>query len=232
MSIALELTAGDLVSEKTATPMTRLILGAEPGALLSELVPSRKNPRKRSPLKTSQADGLAQQLPAISDARERLRIAMGAALALKALKRDNIVVAYAGHRELRGSAWKKVLSTAAMLELPIIFVVLPAAQGHKNSSDTIVCPKARSCGVPCIPVDSADAVALFRVAQESLGRARGGDGPVVIECLSYTHQGRTVARHDPLTQMRSFLLERKVCDSDWLDAAGRAFQLQLKRLKH
>ena len=231
VSTALELKAGDLVSEKTTTPVTRLILGADPSSLLRELVPARKGSRRQPAAKRAQAENLAQQLPSVNDARERLRIGMGAALALKSAKRGGIVVAYAGHRELRGSAWRKILTIAAKLELPIIFVVLPGTSG-KSASDMVVCDKARSCGVPCIPVDSADAVALFRVAQESLGRTRGSDGPVVIECLAYNQRGKTTAQFDPLIQMGRFLLERKVCDQAWLNAAGKRLQARLKSLKH
>lgn len=231
VSTALELKAGDLVSEKTATPVTRLILGSEPSYLLRELVPVRKGSRRQPTAQRTQAENLAQQLPPVNDARERLGIAMGAALALKSSRRGSVVAAYARHRELRGNVWRKILTIAAKLELPIIFVVLPAGSG-KSASDMVVCDKARSCGVPCIPVDSADAVAIFRVAQESLGRTRGGDGPVVIECLAYNKQGKTTAQHDPLIQMGRFLLERKVCNQAWLDTAGKRLQTRLKSLKH
>jgi TPP-dependent pyruvate/acetoin dehydrogenase alpha subunit len=80
---------------------------------------------------------------------------------------------------------------------------------------------ARQWRVPGIPVDAADAVALYRVAQESLGRTRGGDGPVLIECVEYRAEGkggRTPV--DPLVQMRDFLLDRKVCTQAWLRGAG------------
>ena len=76
-------------------------------------------------------------------------------------------------------------------------------------------------GVPGIPVDAGDAVALYRVAQESLGRTRGGDGPVLIECVAYPMEGsRGGAPTDPLVQMEEFLLGRKVCSKAWLERAG------------
>jgi TPP-dependent pyruvate/acetoin dehydrogenase alpha subunit len=42
--------------------------------------------------------------------------------------------------------------------------------------------RANSTGCPAIPVDGHDVVAVYRVACESIARARGGRGPTVIEC--------------------------------------------------
>jgi TPP-dependent pyruvate/acetoin dehydrogenase alpha subunit len=76
-------------------------------------------------------------------------------------------------------------------------------------------------GVPGIPVDAADAVALYRVAQESLGRTRAGDGPVLIECLEYRTEGKGKrAPVDPLVSMKEFLSTRQVGTEAWLKAAG------------
>src|SRR5207302_1402230 len=72
--------------------------------------------------------------------------------------------------------------------------------------------KTARWGVPGIPVDAGDAVALYRVAQESLGRTRGGDGPVLIECVAYRMEGSGGGTPgDPLVQMKEFLVGRKVC---------------------
>jgi TPP-dependent pyruvate/acetoin dehydrogenase alpha subunit len=156
---------------------------------------------------------------------------MGAALSLKTASKGNIVVAFVAPRELSGSAWKKVLTLAARLELPIIFVVLPAVS-KKNASITTVSEKARLAHVPGIPVDSADAIALFRVMQESLGRTRGGDGPVVIECLKYTLPGQPLAENDAIVQMEKFLLERKVCSQAELDDIYKKSQRSLRPSRH
>ena len=70
-------------------------------------------------------------------------------------------------------------------------------------------------------VDANDAVALYRVTQESLGRIRGGGGPVLIECKGYLVEGaQGDASQDPLVLMQGFLLGRKVCTRAWLKRAG------------
>jgi TPP-dependent pyruvate/acetoin dehydrogenase alpha subunit len=160
-------------------------------------------------------------LPWIDDVGERLKMAMGAALSFKTLGRANVVVAYVGHDEVGKGVWRKVLELAGRLELPVIFVVLPAAKGENRDGVTNLSAKTARWGVPRIPVDAGDAVALYRVAQESLGRTRGGDGPVLIECVAYRTEGsRGGASGDPLVQMKDFLLGRRVCTKAWLERAG------------
>lgn len=224
-STLIELTAGDLISDRTIHPITDLVLGVAVRPLLRETL-SEKNTHPK-PKKAIARDHLAKQIPSVVDGTERIQLALGAAVSLKLLKRNNIVLAYQYQRELRGHAWKEILSTARELELPIIFVVLPSDRKDTASAPT-VCEKARLAGVPGIPVDWADAVALFRVVQESLGRTRAGDGPVVIECLVTPAASRNRTLNDPLVRMRQFLLERRVCGERWIDTIEKSFGKQLE----
>lgn len=224
VSTAIELKPGDFISEPSANPVLDFILGTELDSLLRSSASNASRAREKAPL--------AQKLPLVDEPKERLRIAMGVALTLKSQKNGNIVVAHVRHNELGGSAWTKVLSLAAKLELPIIFVVLPAPPGKKASLERQACDRAIASHMPGIPVDSADAVAIYRVAQESLGRTRGGDGPVLIECLAYRIQGQTTVQHDPLIHLKKFLLDRKICDKAWFETTSKTFQKRLERSKH
>jgi TPP-dependent pyruvate/acetoin dehydrogenase alpha subunit len=114
----------------------------------------------------------------------------------------------------------------------VVFVVLPAGKGEKRDGITNLGAKTARWGVPGIPVDAGDAVALYRVAQESLGRTRGGDGPVLIECVAYGTEGAGGgASSDPLVQMKEFLLGRKVCTKAWLERAGDGLRRRITAAK-
>jgi TPP-dependent pyruvate/acetoin dehydrogenase alpha subunit len=217
VSTAIDLGPGDLVSDAQQGVVMDLVLGAEVGSVLKRVAA----PGERS--RTAEIGARSRELPWIEDVDDRLRMALGAALAFKTLKQANLVVAYVRHRDAGGGSWRRTLTLAAKLELPAIFVVLPEVAGKKKKHAGLghVSAKARSCGVPGIPVDSSDAVALYRVAQESIGRIRGGGGPVVIDCVVDRTQGKTL---DPIVQMNRFLLEKKVCTPAWLDHAGDAFR--------
>jgi len=81
--------------------------------------------------------------------------------------------------------------------------------------------------MPGMPVDASDAVALYRVTQESLGRIRGGGGPVLIECKGYRVERPEDSTQDPLLQMKSFLLGRKVCTEAWMKNAGERLRKRI-----
>lgn len=225
VSTAIGLEPGDLVSDIQAGVGMGLVLGEKVDLVMRQVREITSNSKKHLG-KVSTDSATRRLLPWIEDVEDRLRMAMGAALSFKALKRPNLVVAYVRHGEVSGGRWKQLLKIAGKLEVPILFVVLPVVAGHekKRGQTNVLSAKARSCKVPGIPVDASDAVALYRVAQESIGRMRGGGGPVLIECVASSLKGELV---DPLVQMRTFLLNRKICNEAWLNLAGGALRRQI-----
>jgi TPP-dependent pyruvate/acetoin dehydrogenase alpha subunit len=217
VSMAIGLEAGDLVSDAAAGVAIGLVAGVGVGTLL------RRVGRGSSSSKATDV-AARREMPWIEDVEDRLRMAIGAALSFKVLQRANVVVAFVREGEVSKGAWRRMLGLAAKLELPIVFVVLPQALGKKAKRRGVgdLCGLARGCGVPGIPVDASDAVALYRVAQESMGRLRGGDGPVLVECVAFRAEGKRGGVVDPLELMRGFLVGRRVCSAAWMDRAGDA----------
>jgi TPP-dependent pyruvate/acetoin dehydrogenase alpha subunit len=225
VSTAIDLGPGDLVSDSEAGVVMDLLAGAKVSSLLKRVAEVRSG-KKIKGAKEDSASG--RLLPWIDDAGERLRMAMGAALSFKTLGRANVVVAYVRHGEVGKAVWRKVLGLAGKLELPVIFVVLPAAKGDRRDGRINLSAKTARWGVPGIPVDAGDAVALYRVAQESLGRTRSGDGPVLIECVACRIEGSAgSASDDALVQMKEFLLGRKVGTKAWLEGAGAGLRRRI-----
>ena len=222
---AIELGPGDLVSDSQIGVVMELLSGTKIDSLL-KLVGEIHSGTKAKRL---DPDGPPKrQLPWMEDAGERLRMAMGAALSFRTLGRTNVVVAYVRQGEVAKGEWRRVLRLASKLELPIIFVVLASVAGKQRSRTANLSDKAGRWGVPGMPVDAGDAVALYRVAQESLGRTRGGDGPVFLECVACPAEGKgRGVPLDPLVQMEKFLLSRKVCTKSWLKNAGGRLRRRL-----
>jgi acetoin:2,6-dichlorophenolindophenol oxidoreductase subunit alpha len=220
VSTGIELGAGDLVSDSQAGLVMELLAGAKVDLLLRN-VAERAGVAKNGKSGIADRGTMGRQMPWVRDAEDRLRLAMGAALSFKVLKKNNVVVAYVHAGEIVKSVWRKLLEVAGSLELPVIFVILPSLRGGANSKTEGLSAKARSCRVAGIPVDSSDAVALYRVMQESLGRTRQDGGPVLIECVPCRGEGSGRSeRVDPLEQMEEFLLQRKLCTKTWLGRAG------------
>ncbi len=223
-STAIDLGADDLVSDGAATGGMGVILGGDAGSLLRGL--SRAKEKSEKALRRA---GVTRLLRSIEDAEERLRLAVGAALALKTQGRSGVVVAYAGRGEVSPAAWSRILGAAAKFDLPVIFVVLPRAGAAKKGDETAeLCGVASKAGVPGMPVDACDAVALYRVMQESLGRTRGGDGPVLVESVVWRPQGKRGGADDPLEHLRESLLQRRICTPAWFDNARKAASGKLR----
>ncbi len=224
VSTTIDLEPGDLVSDTQMGVVMELLLGEKVNSLLQRAVQLCSGKKVKETKMAWASGGL---LPWIDDAGERLRLAMGAALSFKTLGRRNVVIAYVWLESLSKKDWPRLLSLASKLELPLIFVVLPSIERSGKAAN--LSDDARRSGVPGIPVDAGDAVALYRVAQESIGRIRGGDGPVLIECLQLASPGKDGIRAaDPLLQLRKFLLRRKICSDVWLRNAGRGLRRRIE----
>lgn len=218
VSTLIDLGDHDLISDTEPTAGMGLLLGGDGGRLVRSLVSAKAKPED-----LWKEAGCRRALGWAAEGEERLRLALGAALALKSQGRSGVVVAYARKDEMSAAAWKKVFASAARLDLPIIFVALPRLSAVRKGAElNELCGAARTAGVPGIPVDACDSVALYRLTQESLGRTRGGDGPVLIESVRWRVDGTRDGIDDPLDHLKHFLLERKICDAKWFtQAAGK-----------
>jgi Dehydrogenase E1 component len=172
--------------------------------------------------------GAAGTLPAGMGIAERLWAAVGAAGALKVSPQPGVVVVYVLPGEAPAALWRKVLGYAAEQVLPILFVVMPGAQGAKVGA---VCGFAHDCHVPGIAVDGDDAVAIYRVAQESIGRARIGGGVAVMECVPFVMSGAKGKAVDAVVGMERYMVQRGVVKKEWMEREARVFGRRLGAAK-
>jgi TPP-dependent pyruvate/acetoin dehydrogenase alpha subunit len=131
--------------------------------------------------------------------------------------------AYAYPGELSPREWKPILRLAAAHTAPILIVVLPGSSptpGQLGLTST-------ASGVPGIPVDATDPVALYRVAQESILRVRSGGGPALMECIPFRIPGRPAEPADPILTMRQFMLSRGIVTDPWFEKIARRFARRL-----
>ena len=223
-STALQLESDDLIVDANASAGMSSILGADPATLLKSYTSSK-------PVKTA----VARVLPAIADAEERLQMALGAAMALKTQSRRGVIISYLQRDELSPAAFARLFVPAATHDLPVIVILLPRTTGYKKGDEVAGIAKvAGKSRVPGIPVDACDAVALYRVIQESLGRTRGGDGPVLIECITWRsqHSRAQAASGDPIEHLRLFLEGKKISTPAWFRQVEAASHRRLKKKRN
>jgi TPP-dependent pyruvate/acetoin dehydrogenase alpha subunit len=218
VSVVQGLGTGDLVMDSQSGGAMDHLMGAK----LPEVLRSFR--AEKLGKKTAEGKKTAKELAVyLEDAEERLFAGMGAALLLK--KTGGKAVIFVKNREASNGVLRRALTLAATRELPVIVVALAKPGEGVGKSD--VGRIAHRCGVPCIAVDGADAIALYRVAQESLERIRGGGGPVLIECVAFRVQGERSVTTDPVEQMRGYLLQRKVGTEAWMNDVKKRFASRL-----
>ncbi len=129
-----------------------------------------------------------------------LAIADGAALAIKQRGGREVVVAFCSDGSSANGIWHESMNLAAIWDLPVIFVL----ENNQYAVSTPIRDSARvdhlsvrgaAYGMPGITVDGNDAVVVYGAMLEPLRRARAGEGPTLIECMTYRHGGHHV--NDP-----------------------------------
>lgn len=125
-----------------------------------------------------------------------LPIAVGAALAIKQEKRPNVAVCFFGDGANNEGAFHESLNMAAIWKLPVVFVCENNQYGMSTSVERStavkrVAQRALAYDMPGVTVDGNDFMAVAEAAAEAVDRARRGEGPSLIECLTYRHRGHS-----------------------------------------
>jgi TPP-dependent pyruvate/acetoin dehydrogenase alpha subunit len=217
------------------------------GSTLSSLI---SKPGKHKPVKTSwkekpkatQASSLSELhlLPGDGDAVAQLHRATGLALAAKANGHGNIVVAFFDETPKFGQHWRESLAFAGEHCLPLLLVMHSTASKKKRASAegmpfASLLGEGRACAVPVIPVDAEDVVAIYRVAYESIHKARHGGGPTLIQAVAFPKpKAEKRGRHsgpalDSVSRMERYLETKQLFSEVWKKKLVREFQRDLDK---
>jgi acetoin:2,6-dichlorophenolindophenol oxidoreductase subunit alpha len=130
-----------------------------------------------------------------------LTIANGAAFSAKSRGTEQVAVCFFGDGTTNIGAFHEALNLAAIWKLPVVFVCennLWMEYTPIASVTAVAHPaadRASAYGLEPILVDGNDADVMYATATAALSRARAGEGPSLIEALTYRHGGHS--RADP-----------------------------------
>ena len=130
-----------------------------------------------------------------------LPIACGAAWRAQYKGDKDVSVCFFGDGTTNIGAFHEALNFGAVWKLPVVFVCENNLyMEYTPIGDVTAVPhpaadRAAAYGLPRIIIDGNDADVVYREAQQALAKARAGDGPSLIECLTYRHSGHS--RADP-----------------------------------
>ena len=152
--------------------------------------------------------------------------AVGAAYAAQALGKDDVSLASFGDGGTSSAGFHSALNLAGVWKAPVIFlcqnngwaISLPAS-GQTASDGYAI--KAKAYGMPGVTVDGNDLLAVNQAVGDAAKRARGGEGPTLIEAYTYRMGGHSTsddptkyvpaeeleewAKKDPVLRMQRFL---------------------------
>jgi pyruvate dehydrogenase E1 component alpha subunit len=161
---------------------------------------------------------------------EGIPVATGAAFSAKYRGTDQVTACFFGDGACNNGQFYECLNMAALWKLPIIYVVennfWAIGMAHERStSDTDIYRKGPAFGMPGYQVDGMDVLAVREAAQQAIARARAGEGPTLLECITYRFRGHSLAdpdelrspeekefwrQRDPIKQLERYALEHNL----------------------
>jgi pyruvate dehydrogenase E1 component alpha subunit len=162
-----------------------------------------------------------------------LPMAVGAAWSATLRGTDQVAVAFFGDGATNIGAFHEALNLAAVWRLPVLFVCENNLYMEYTPIGTVTAvanpaaDRAPGYGIPAEVIDGNDVLVVREAMRRAVTRARAGEGPTVLEALTYRHFGhsrtdpgkyrpeeevRSWLERDPLTVARARLAELGVDD--------------------
>jgi pyruvate dehydrogenase E1 component alpha subunit len=153
-------------------------------------------------------------------------------------KTGNLCICYMGDGAVRQGAFHEALNLAMLWRIPVIFVIenngYAMGTSVKRTSNVVELYRlGESYDMPAEPVDAMNVEAVHEAVARAAARARGGEGPTLLEFRTYRYKGHSMSdpqkyrtkeeveeykQRDPIEQVRKTILERKIATDKDLEA--------------
>jgi pyruvate dehydrogenase E1 component alpha subunit len=174
-----------------------------------------------------------------------LPIAAGAAWSAQVRKSGQVAVCFFGDGTTNIGAFHEALNLAVVWKLPVVFVCENNLYMEYTPIEAVTAVKhpaadrASAYGLESILVDGNDADVMYDIARQTIGKARAGGGPSLVEALTYRHGGHSRAdpakyrpesevrewmARDPIKRYRPRLLDAGIGEAELRDIETRAQQ--------
>jgi pyruvate dehydrogenase E1 component alpha subunit len=157
--------------------------------------------------------------------------AVGAAMAARIKKEEMVSLVYFGEGATSSNDFHTGLNFAGVHKAPVVFVcrnngwAISVPRDRQTASETIA-HKALGYGMHGERVDGNDLLAVFDATRRARARAAAGEGPTLLECITYRIEGHSTSddprayrppelvepwrKKDPILRLRQFLQRREL----------------------
>jgi pyruvate dehydrogenase E1 component alpha subunit len=168
-------------------------------------------------------------LPVSVPIASQLNHATGVAYASKILNKNQVVMAYVGDGGTSHGEFHEAMNFAQVFNLPMVTIIqnnhyaISTPRDHQTKSETLA-QKAIAYGMTGVQVDGNDVLAMYQASKEAVDRARNGEGPTLIEAVTYRLGSHTTAddptiyrdneeveewkKKDPILRFEKYMIEK------------------------
>ncbi len=171
--------------------------GVDPKLMMAELFGRSTGPNKGKGGSMHIADMSKGMLGTNGVVAASVPLAVGAALTSKLKNLGRVAVAFFGDGGANQGVLHESMNLASVWKLPVIFCCENNQYAESTPveyalSASHVADRAVGYNMPGIHVDGMDVFAVYDAAEQAVARARAGEGPRLLECLTYRFYGHTV----------------------------------------
>ncbi len=173
----------------------------------------------------------------------------GAALTAKLAGKGGVAVAFFGDGASNQGVFHEAMNLSSVWRLPVIFIcennqyALSTSFRDTTSIDRIA-DRAAAYSMPGVRVDGNNATDVFRAVETAVAKARAGDGPTLIEAMTYRwgqhslranlrdprpeEEQRSWLARDPLKRIQDELVERRIATPEQLQQLSQATDAEVE----
>ena len=174
----------------------------------------------------------------------QLAHAVGYSYVTKLRGEDTVTAVYFGDGATSETDFHSGMNFAGVWKVPVIFICSNnlyaiSVPYEKQTASATIAQKADGYGFPGVRVDGMDVLAVYQAVKDAAARARSGDGPTLIEALTYRYGAHATAddarryrstneesawrEKDPIVRFRKYLISR----GEWDEQLGEKVTLEV-----
>ena len=175
--------------------------------------------------------------------------AVGIGWGIKYRNKDDVAMTFFGDGATSEGDFHEGMNFAGVYKCPVVFVcqnnqwAISVPRKKQTASETLA-QKALAYGMPGIQVDGNDVLAVYAAAKEAVERARKGDGPSMIECVTYRIKMHTTAddpkryrkeeeveewkKRDPISRFEKYLKDKGLLSDEKIEEINSQVQEEIK----